>query len=95
MAKKYNTSIFIFTRDLRLEDNTTLIHLSQLSKYVIPIFIFNPIQINNNEYKSDNCVQFMCECLDQLNENIKKRGKSLEDVFFSLGLICYNSGEEE
>jgi deoxyribodipyrimidine photo-lyase len=71
-------SIFIFTRDLRLHDNTTLLKALKESKIVIPIFIFNPIQINNtNKYKSNNCVQFMCECLDELNLELEKNGSRL------------------
>jgi transposase len=37
MSKKYQTSIFMFTRDLRLEDNTTLISLLKMSDQVIPM----------------------------------------------------------
>lgn len=70
MVKK---SIFIFTRDLRLHDNTSLLVALKESDYVIPIFIFNPIQISDkNKYKSDNCIQFMCECLDELDEELIK-----------------------
>lgn len=77
VGKKYDHSIFIFTRDLRLDDNTTLMTALEESKTVIPIFIFNPAQINDsNKYKSNNCLQFMCECLDSLNEElIKKKSK--------------------
>ena len=76
--KKYKTSIFIFTRDLRLHDNTSLLHALKDSMTVIPIFIFNPVQINKqNEYKSNNCVQFMCECLGELNKNLKNYNSRL------------------
>lgn len=78
MKKKYSTSIFIFTRDLRLHDNTTLIELLKLSDDVIPIFIFNPAQLDDtNKYKSNNCVQFMCECLEDLNSQLEKHGSKL------------------
>ncbi len=36
---KYQTSIFIFRRDLRLTDNTGLIHALAESREVIPLFI--------------------------------------------------------
>jgi deoxyribodipyrimidine photo-lyase len=75
---KNKNSIFIFTRDLRLQDNTTLLYALRESETVIPIFIFNPKQIEgSNKYKSDNCVQFMCECLDELSEELKKKGSRL------------------
>jgi deoxyribodipyrimidine photo-lyase len=77
------TSIFIFTRDLRLYDNTCLIEALKNSTKVLPIFIFNPEQIDNiNKYKSDNAVQFMCESLIYLNLELKKKKSKL---FFFYG----------
>ena len=74
----YKTSLFIFTRDLRLEDNTGLIEALKSSEKVIPVFIFNPEQISEeNSYKSDNCVQFMIECLDELNDELKEKASKL------------------
>ncbi len=64
---KYKLSLFIFTRDLRYDDNTALIMASKNSKQVIPIFIFTPDQITNNNYKSNNAIQFMCESIEELN----------------------------
>jgi len=72
------SSIFIFTRDLRLEDNTGLIMALKNSDNVIPIFIFDSNQISDsNSYKSNNCVQFMIECLDELNYFLGERGSRL------------------
>ncbi len=68
-----NIGIFIFTRDLRLEDNTGLIKALKECDKVIPIFIFTPQQITDNSYKSDNCVQFMIECLEELDASLRKR----------------------
>lgn len=80
MANKkiYKTSIFIFTRDLRLHDNTSLMEALKKSEIVIPVFILNPQQLNDsNSYKSDNCVQFMCECLEDLNGQLEKNKSRL------------------
>lgn len=75
---KNKNSIYLFTRDLRLQDNTSLIMALKESKYVIPIFIFNTEQISNtNKYKSNNCIQFMCECLDELNDELGKYNSKL------------------
>ena len=69
-------SIFIFRRDLRLEDNTAL--NEALSKgEVLPIFIFDPRQINNNEYFSNNAFQFMIESLKELDRELKQKGSKL------------------
>jgi deoxyribodipyrimidine photo-lyase len=67
IKNQYRISIFIFTRDLRLYDNTSLICALSKSITVLPIFILNPEQLSDkNKYKSNNCVQFMCESLYDL-----------------------------
>lgn len=69
---KYNISIFIFRRDLRLIDNTGLIEALKSSKNIIPLFIFTPCQVSdNNKFKSSNAIQFMVESLYDLNQQIK------------------------
>ena len=70
-------SLFIFRRDYRLDDNTGLLECHQNSDEVIPIFIFTPEQIKTNEYKSNNCVQFLCESLQDLRKQIKNKGGEL------------------
>ena len=72
------SAIYIFTRDLRLEDNLTLIEALKNNTHVLPIFIFNPEQISDkNTYRSNNCIQFMIECLDELDLSLKKVGSRL------------------
>ena len=68
----YNKSIFIFRRDYRCNDNTGLLKALKNSSEVYPIFIYNPIQIDNdkNTFKSNNSVQFMIESLEHLKNNI-------------------------
>lgn len=75
--KNYNLSLFIFRRDLRLEDNTALVNALQQSEQVIPCFVFDPRQIGNeNEFKSDNAIQFMIESLEDLQKQLKNnKGK--------------------
>lgn len=71
--------IFLFHRDLRLNDNTTLI--KQLQKYTttVPIFIFTPEQISSqqNKYFSNNSVQFMIESLHDLSDSIQEKNGKL------------------
>ena len=54
-------NIFLFHRDLRIKDNTSLIKQIKLFGSIIPIFIFTPQQIDPkiNLYFSNNSVQFM------------------------------------
>jgi deoxyribodipyrimidine photo-lyase len=67
---KYEKGLFIFRRDLRGMDNTALIKATKECKEVLAIFIFTPTQITNNKYKSDSCVQFMCESLVHLKKYV-------------------------
>ena len=68
--------LFIFRRDLRIQDNTGLDFLHQYPEPIIPVFIFAPDQIDpqKNPYFSNNCVQFMCESLCDLEKNIEAKG---------------------
>ena len=76
MSTQFQRALFIFRRDLRLEDNTGLIFALKNSKEVIPCFIFTPEQIENNPYRSNHCLQFMLESLEDLEDEIaSKRGK--------------------
>jgi deoxyribodipyrimidine photo-lyase len=69
---KHRTSIFIFRRDYRLHDNIGLLTALKNSDIVLPIFIMTPEQLVDNPYKSDNCVQFMFESLDDLDVQLGK-----------------------
>lgn len=66
-------ALFIFRRDLRLEDNRGLAAALKAAKEVILAFIFTPEQIEQNSYKSDRCLQFMIESLEELGDEIAKR----------------------
>ena len=75
MSKKI--AIFIFRRDLRLEDNNGLNYA--LENYnVIPIFIYNKLQIGKqNKFKSKRAITFMGQSLDQINQELTKNNKKL------------------
>ena len=66
--------IFLFRRDLRLQDNLSLGSLINEIDILIPIFILDKYQIKktkrNANYFSNNVVQFMCESLVDLNEDL-------------------------
>ena len=70
-------NIFIHRRDMRLQDNTTLIEMSKNMKNINPIFIFTPEQIKKNKYFSNNLVQFMCETLLDLKEQYINKASNL------------------
>ena len=74
-------TLFIFRRDLRLEDNNGINYALENYENIIPIFIFTPEQVVNNKFKSDNAIQFMVESLKNLNENLEKHKSKLR-IFF-------------
>ena len=63
-------TLFIFRRDLRLFDNNTLNYCIKNCKNILPIFIFTPEQIDNNDFKSNNAIQFMNESLNDLSNDL-------------------------
>ena len=64
-------SIFIFRRDFRIIDNLGFIECCKKSSNILPIFIFTPEQVENNEYFSSNAFQFMLQSLDELDKTLK------------------------
>ena len=75
---KYKKSVFIFRRDFRLFDNTTLIEALENSEEVIPIFIFDENLINPNREKfNSNVIQFMIQSLKELDELLKEKNSKL------------------
>ena len=75
--KKYNRSLFIFRRDLRLQDNIGLIRAMKESEEVVLAFIFTPKQLKNNPYYGNASVQFMIESLKDLENDVKKKNGTL------------------
>lgn len=74
---QFARSLFIFRRDLRLEDNRGLVYALEHSKTVIPSFIFTPQQFDRNPYRSNSCVKFMLESLADLDSELRERGSRL------------------
>ena len=70
-------TIYIFRRDLRIQDNLGFNYAIQNCKNIIPIFIFTPEQVVKNEFKSENAIEFMIESLKALDLNLKKYNSKL------------------
>lgn len=79
MNKLYKKSLFIFRRDLRLEDNLGLLELLEQSESVLPVFIFDPRQIDRekNAYFSESAFQFLLNSLVELDRDLTTRGSKL------------------
>lgn len=80
MQKPFARSLFIFRRDLRLEDNTALNLALEQSDQVIPCFIFDPRQITPHPYQSLPALHCMSTSLEELNEALHKKGSQLHLV---------------
>lgn len=76
----YEYGIFIFRKDLRIQDNRGLNKLFQSCKKIIPVFIFDPYQVDltprTKNYLSFPALRFICESVNDLDEIIKSQTKS-------------------
>jgi len=77
MSTSYDLALHIFRRDLRLEDNTALIAALRSAKQVIACFIFDPRQLEQNEFKSDAALQFMAKSLQELQQTLSAKQAKL------------------
>jgi len=78
----FENGLFIFRRDLRIQDNIGLNLALEQCKHIYPIFIFTPEQVTDkNKFKSDNAIQFMIESLDDLQSNIHKQRGNLNTFY--------------
>ncbi|KIX85386.1 deoxyribodipyrimidine photo-lyase [Vermiphilus pyriformis] len=86
--KLHRTTLFIFRRDLRLEDNIGLNHALKNSEKVITAFILDPLQIGpDNTYKSDNCIEFMFESIKDLSDQIASKHGYLNILHGSIDTV--------
>lgn len=75
--------LFLFRRDFRIEDNLGFIEaakkITKSKGRLYCAFIFTPEQISSkkNPYKSDTCVKFMIESLQELDRSLKSHGGEL------------------
>jgi deoxyribodipyrimidine photo-lyase len=76
---QHQRSLYIFRRDLRLEDNTALITALKESREVVPAFIFDPRQYDagKNKYFSAPAFAFLLQALNDVDQQLRKRGSRL------------------
>jgi len=78
MAEPYRTALFLFRRDLRLDDNTGLLEGLEHAERVIPAFVFDPRQQPDaNEHFSTPAFEFLIESLADLDRQLSKHGGRL------------------
>ncbi|MBM3895604.1 MAG: deoxyribodipyrimidine photo-lyase [Thaumarchaeota archaeon] len=66
---RYQTSLFIFSRDMRIDDNSGLIEACANSDMVIACFILNPKLAKNNSFR----LRFLFDCIDDLRGEFANR----------------------
>ena len=76
-TKTYKLALHIFRRDLRIDDNTALMYALKHAEKVIPCFIFDPRQVKDNPYKSNNAITFMVHSLYELIDQLSEKGGRL------------------
>lgn len=79
--------VFIFRRDFRLCDNTALLEAAAKQYCIVPIFIFNDLQIDpkRNAYFSRPSFDFMIAALVDLEEQLMRAGGGRLFVFRAVG----------
>jgi deoxyribodipyrimidine photo-lyase len=79
MNKPHALALHIFRRDLRLTDNTALLAALKDADQVLPCFIFDKRQLENNPYYYSNaCVEFMLGCLADLQRQFQQHNSKLQ-----------------
>lgn len=72
----FSLSIHLFRRDLRLDDNSALMAALEQSEQVLPVFIFDPRQLEN-PYRGENSFWFMVNSLLELDQQLRIMGSRL------------------
>ena len=75
-----NISIFWFRRDLRLDDNKGLYYALQENDNIVPIFIYDK-NILDEIKKNDHRIQFIKNRIDEINKDLSKTGKSINQFY--------------
>jgi deoxyribodipyrimidine photo-lyase len=67
------TAIALFTRDLRVHDNPTLLRAVDWAEQVLPLFVLDDA-ILGSAYFAPNRASFLIDALHDLDESLKQRG---------------------
>jgi len=72
----HHRTIHWFRKDLRITDNTGLRHASEISDDVIPFYSLSTWK-NHHNWTGAPRQQFLCECLESLDANLRSIGSQL------------------
>jgi deoxyribodipyrimidine photo-lyase len=77
MEKRFQRSLHIFRRDLRIEDNTALNAALRSSQEVYCAFFLDPRQVGAHRYRSMRALAFMLRSLSELSAALEQRAGRL------------------
>lgn len=72
---KFGVSVFVFTRDLRIEDNVGLVSACASSDVVIPCFVLNPKIQDSYRFR------FLLDCIEDLKNELAKKKAALHVLY--------------
>ncbi|MDZ7608110.1 MAG: deoxyribodipyrimidine photo-lyase [Cyclobacteriaceae bacterium] len=81
MAQRQQISLFWFRRDLRLRDNTALIHATHEKYPVLPIFIFDKNILSKIDTPKDARVTFIHSTVATLKSELERHGSTLQTYY--------------
>src|SRR3990167_3983981 len=77
----WSRGLFLFRKDLRLDDNTGLIWLLKRAEKVYPVYVFDEDEISpQNPYFGQPSAQFLSESLEDLNQQLTSKGSKLSVI---------------
>ena len=71
-----STAVVVFTRDLRVHDNSALVAASQQNDCVAPLFVLDPMLVNGPQSSANRSI-FLYESLTDLDQSLERLGTSL------------------
>ncbi len=77
MQNRFDTSLFIFRRDLRLLDNRGLAEATRQSRKVIAVFVFDTNILDDLRQRNDRRVTFIHDSVTELREQFRQRDSEL------------------
>lgn len=81
MTHKYQTALVWFRKDLRVADNESLWRACRDSQRVVPVYCIDPRDFAHTDYgfprTSNLRTRFLLQSLEDLRENLRKRGGEL------------------
>jgi deoxyribodipyrimidine photo-lyase len=77
MGQPLDTTVVLFTRDLRVHDNPALAAAARDSRRVVPLFVLDDVILGSGYGRSPNRLGFLAESLVDLDASLRRLGSHL------------------